>query len=57
MNGRDSSQTDPDPFTAANSDENVGYVLSATLGELKEKGDIQFGYYYAHMETLSVKAS
>ena len=47
----------PDRFTARNVDEDYGYVLSATLGSLKEKGDLQFGYYYAWLETFSVNAS
>lgn len=56
-NLHDYSTTDPDPFTAANANEDLGYVFSVALGELKEKGDIQIGYFYAHIETFSVNAS
>lgn len=47
-----------DPFiTPSNKDENFGYVLSARLGSLKEKGDWLLGYYYAHIEQFAVNAS
>lgn len=56
-NLKDYSPIDPDPFTAANFDQDFGYILSVTFGELKEKGDFQVGYYYAHIETFAVNAS
>lgn len=57
LNLEDYAANSPDRFTARNVDENFGYVLSATVGTLKEKGDLQFGYYYAWLETFSVNAS
>ena len=41
----------------ANHNEKFGYVLSAKLGKLKNKGDWLLGYYYAHIEQFSVNAS
>lgn len=46
-----------DPFLQAHADEDFGYVLSFQLGQTKEPGDWQFGYYYAHIETFAVNAS
>ncbi len=57
INLEDYSPTDPNPFTAMNAGQDFGYVLSVSFGELKDKGDCQFGYYYSHIETLSVNAS
>lgn len=45
------------PFPAADSDEDLGYVLSVTYGQLKEKNDWMVGYYWSHIETFSVNAS
>lgn len=49
--------TDPDPFTAANHDETDGYVISAKLGSLEEKGDWLAAYYFARIETFAVNSS
>jgi hypothetical protein len=47
-----------DPFiTAGNKDEDFGYVLSATVGSLKEKGNWLLGYYYSHLEQFSINDS
>ena len=46
-----------DAFTAAHSDDTFGSVLSLNIGELKRPGDLQFGYYYAWLETLAVNGS
>jgi len=43
-----------DAFAYANRDETDGYVGSI---HLKNPGDWQLGYYYAHIETLAVNAS
>ncbi len=56
-NDEDYSETDPDPFTVKNRDETEGYVGSIHLGQTKNPGDWQLGYYYAHIETLAVNAS
>jgi len=37
--------------------ETLGYVLSAQLGQLKDKNNWLLGYYYSHIETFSVNAS
>lgn len=44
-------------FTAENAAEDFGYVLSARVGKLSDPGDLQFGYYYAWLETFSVNGS
>jgi len=56
-NFRHYSAASADAFTAANTGENFGSVLSMTLGNLKAPGDIQFGYYYAWLETFAVNGS
>lgn len=45
------------PFPASDEDETFGFVLSASLGQLKKQHDWQVGYYYAHIETFAVNAS
>lgn len=45
------------PLPAADRDETFGYVLSASVGQLKQRNDWLVGYYYAHIETFSVNAS
>ena len=45
------------PFPASDKDETFGFVLSASLGQLKKQHDWQVGYYYAHIETFAVNAS
>lgn len=45
------------PYSAEHEDQDFGYVASAQLGQLKESGDWQFGYYYARIETFAVNAS
>jgi len=44
-------------FTRDNRDENMGYVFSIKLGQLKNQNDWQLGYYYANIETLAVHTS
>jgi hypothetical protein len=51
------NQSDVAPFPAATEDETLGYVFSATLGQLKNQHDWVLGYSYAHIETLAVNAS
>jgi hypothetical protein len=45
------------PFPPADDDETFGYVLSATIGQLKKQHDWLVGYYYAHIETFAVNAA
>jgi hypothetical protein len=45
------------PFPPGDDDETLGYVLSATYGQLKDRHDWLVGYYYAHIETFAVNAS
>lgn len=45
------------PLAAINKDEDLGYVFSVTLGQLKERNDWLVGYYYSHIETFAVNAS
>ena len=56
-NSEDYSPDDPDPFTAANHDQNNGLVSSIAFGQIKNKGNWLVAYYYAHIETLAVNAS
>ena len=56
-NSEDYSVSDPDVFTAFHRNETDGYVFSARLGEIKERGDWLVGYYYAHIETFAVNSS
>jgi hypothetical protein len=56
-NFMDYEAADVAPFRAADRDETLGYVLSATVGQLKKQHDWLVGYYYAHIETFSVNAS
>lgn len=46
-----------DAFTIANRGEKDGFVISALWGRTSQPKDWQAGYYYAHIETLSVNAS
>ncbi len=57
QNTKNYSETDLDPFTAANRDETEGYVFSLKVGKLKDKADWLLGYYYAHIETFAVNSS
>jgi hypothetical protein len=45
------------PFPVASANETLGYVLSATLGSLRNKNEWLVGYYYSHIETFAVNAS
>lgn len=45
------------PFASSQAGETSGYVFSVLLGQLKQPGDWQVGYFYAHIETLAVNAS
>jgi hypothetical protein len=45
------------PFPATDDDQVLGYVFSATVGQLKQRHDWLVGYYYAHIETFAVNAS
>lgn len=56
-NLKDYSAEDTAPFPASDEDENLGYVFSAHVGQLKEKNDWLVAYYYAHIETFAVNAS
>ncbi len=51
------TSADAAPLPAGNADETTGWVLSASYGRLKERGDWQAAYYYAHIETFAVNAS
>lgn len=56
-NGESYSRNDPDPFTAAHQNQKDGFVVSTTLGQLKQRGDWLAAYYYARIEALAVNAS
>lgn len=56
-NFMDYDAEDVAPFPEDDDDEKLGYVLSAVLGQLRERNDWLLGYYYAHIETFSVNAS
>ncbi len=56
-NAEDYSPIDPDPVTAANHSETVGFVLSARYGAMKKLGEWQVGYSYSRIERLAVNAS
>ena len=56
-NFKDYDAADVAPFPAADRDETLGYVLSAQLGQLRNRNDWLVGYYYAHIETFAVNAS
>ena len=45
------------PFPASDDDETFGFVLSASLGQLKKKHDWQVAYFYSHIETFAFNAS
>ncbi len=45
------------PFPASDDDETFGFVLSASLGQLKKQHDWLVAYYYSHIETFAVNAS
>jgi Putative porin len=45
------------PFPASDTDQRLGYVFSAYLGQLKHKHDWLIGYSYTHIETFSVNGS
>jgi hypothetical protein len=45
---------DPPDKDVFNHDQQNGFVVSAQLGSLKEKGDWTFGYWYAQMEKFAV---
>ena len=56
-NFKDYDAADVAPFPASDDEERLGYVFSASYGQLKEKHDWLAGYYYAHIETFAVNAS
>jgi hypothetical protein len=56
-NEEDYDPEDPDPFTAANSDQTDGYVFLATWGGLSDAKQWLIGYYYANIETFAVNNS
>ncbi|HYP18204.1 MAG TPA: putative porin [Opitutus sp.] len=56
-NFADYNAADVAPLPAAQTDETNGWVFSATAGQLKNRGDWLFGYYYAHIETFAANAS
>ncbi len=45
------------PLPASDDDETFGFVLSAAVGQMKNRHDWLVGYYYAHIETFAVNAS
>ncbi len=49
--------SDAAPLSANQADETSGYVFSAKYGQLKNAGEWQVGYYYAHIETFAVNSS
>jgi hypothetical protein len=56
-NFADYDAADVAPFPATDDDQTLGYVLSATYGQLKQQHDWLVGYYYAYIETFAVNAS
>ena len=48
--------TEDYPDTVFSGDQTTGYVLSASFGGLKDKGDWLLAYYYAHIEEFAVVA-
>ena len=56
-NFEDYSAAELAPFPPSEEDENLGYVLSAQLGQLSNRHDWLVAYYYAHIETFAVNAS
>ncbi len=48
---------DTAPYNVSQADQTNGYMLSATVGQLKKSRDWLLGYFYAHIETFSVNAS
>ncbi len=50
------SSADSNSYTAANYDQTAGYVFMFKWGS-KSKGNWLLGYYYAHIEALSVNSS
>ena len=53
----DYSAADVAPFPASDTDQNLGYVFSVRVGQLKKRNDWLIGYSYAHIETFAVNAS
>lgn len=56
-NFKDYSAAEIAPFPASQTDETLGYVFSAVVGQLKDPGTWSAGYYYAHVETFATNAS
>jgi hypothetical protein len=56
-NFMDYSAAEAAPLAAVNRDQTLGYVFSATIGQLKNRYDWLVGYYYAHIETFAVDAA
>lgn len=56
-NFKDYDAADVAPFPASDDDETFGFVLSASLGQLKKQHDWLLAYYYAYIETFAVNAS
>ena len=56
-NFKDYDAADAAPFPASDDDETFGFLLSASLGQLKKQHDWLLAYYYAHIETFAVNAS
>ena len=56
-NFQDYDAADVAPFPATDDDETFGFVLSASLGQLKKQHDWLVAYYYSHIETFAVNAS
>ena len=47
----------PGSFSEFHQDDRDGYVLEAVWGKHEDKGDWQFGYYYAYLEALALHSS
>lgn len=56
-NFADYDAADVAPFPEKDKDRTLGYVFSATLGQLKQRHDWLVGYYYAYIETFAVNGS
>ena len=57
QNFEDYSPDDPDPVTAANHDQNTGFVASVAFGKTNQMWDWLVAYYYSRIETFAVHAS
>jgi hypothetical protein len=56
-NAEEYSPQDLDPYTVEHRDEKDAWVVTASAGQLKAKGDWLFAYYRARIQTLGVNAA